>query len=79
VQRTVSIAERYHLVDMAALAGDLNAESGAPEQRTDHVFAGAGLKSSDPATVGGLASDHLGIAVTLRSATVGRPQTASAS
>jgi endonuclease/exonuclease/phosphatase family metal-dependent hydrolase len=95
VKRTVSLAERYRLVDMTVVVGDLNAESDSkelaslrdvytdvfgylgslptypswkPVQRIDHVFASAGLKGSDPATFGGLASDHLGIAVTLRPA-----------
>ena len=36
-------------------------------QRIDHVFASAGPKASQPAVFGGLASDHLGIAVTLSS------------
>lgn len=93
VLRTVGVAERYHLVDMTVVVGDLNAEwdspeltpirdtymdllgplgslptypSWAPDQRIDHVFASAGLKGSDSVTFGGLASDHLGVAVTLR-------------
>jgi endonuclease/exonuclease/phosphatase family metal-dependent hydrolase len=93
VQRTLSVAERYHLVDMTVLVGDLNAESDseelssirevysdvlgviapwptypswAPDQRIDHVFASEELHGAEAATFGGLASDHLGIAVTLR-------------
>jgi endonuclease/exonuclease/phosphatase family metal-dependent hydrolase len=101
VDRTVAMAEQYHLVDMTVLVGDLNAESDSPElsslrdaytdvfgylgsaptypswapdQRIDHMFASAGLHGSDAATFGGLASDHLGIAVTLRpSGPAGQP------
>jgi endonuclease/exonuclease/phosphatase family metal-dependent hydrolase len=102
VQRTLDLAERYQLVDMTVVVGDLNAESDsaelsplrdayidmfgylgtvpmptypswAPDQRIDHIFASAGLDGSDPATFGGLASDHLGVAVTLRPASSYQP------
>jgi endonuclease/exonuclease/phosphatase family metal-dependent hydrolase len=95
VQRTAAMGERYHLVDMTVVVGDLNAEtdaeelaslrhfytdvftyldpvptypSWAPDQRIDHIFSSAGLRGSDSAVFGGLASDHLGLAVTLRPA-----------
>jgi endonuclease/exonuclease/phosphatase family metal-dependent hydrolase len=95
VERTLALGERYQLVDMTVVVGDLNAESDseelsslrdayvdvfgylgtvpmptypswAPDQRIDHIFASDGLRGSDPATFGGLASDHLGVAITLR-------------
>jgi endonuclease/exonuclease/phosphatase family metal-dependent hydrolase len=90
VKRTVDLADRYHLVDMTVIVGDLNAESDSteltslrevytdlldsaptypswrPDQRIDHVFASDGLAGSASSTFGGLASDHLGVAVTLR-------------
>lgn len=92
VEGTISLADKYDLLPLTVLVGDMNAESDsvelspvrsffwdalsedplptypswAPKQRIDHIFVSDGLEASDPAVFGGLASDHLGIAVSLR-------------
>lgn len=58
---------RSSFLDALAHRGDPLATypSWAPRQRIDHIFVSSGLVGTEPAVFGGLASDHLGIAVSL--------------